>query len=78
MDERDDTALLLASLKKGYLAATAAVKDLNTRLTEADAAIARVRQLHSEIPYKRGSCYCANPWPCPTIRALDEQEPDRG
>ncbi|MFI7468180.1 hypothetical protein [Nonomuraea sp. NPDC049646] len=43
----------------------------------ANAAVARVRALHSEIPHKRGSCYCANPYPCPTIRALDGEEPDR-
>lgn len=38
-------------------------------LAQYDAA-ARVRELHSEIPDRPGSCYCANAYPCPTIRAL--------
>jgi hypothetical protein len=41
------------------------------RAEQAEAALARVKGLHSEIPYKPGFCYCANPYPCPTIRALD-------
>lgn len=48
------------------------------RTDKAAADVARVRQLHAEIPHKPGTCYCANPHPCPTIRALDGQEPDRG
>lgn len=44
------------------------------RAETAEAANARVRQLHAETPHKPGTCYCANPYPCPTIRALDGEE----
>ncbi|MCK2219728.1 hypothetical protein MF672_038925 [Actinomadura sp. ATCC 31491] len=48
------------------------------RASTAEAGNARVRQLHAEIPYKPGTCYCGNPCPCPTIRALDGEDTDRG
>lgn len=46
---------------------------------EARAAIKRVRKLHQPITW-RGLAHCAtcssDPWPCPTIRALDPPRPD--
>ncbi|GAA2861288.1 hypothetical protein [Nonomuraea rubra] len=49
----------------------ARLKATSDACNEARNAIDRVRQLHAEIPYKPGQCFCANPYPCPTIRALD-------
>jgi hypothetical protein len=54
------------------------IKALRRQRDDAEAAVARVRALHSETPHRPGYCYCANPCPCRTIQALDQQEADRG
>ena len=42
------------------------------------AAVERVRELHKPEGIHRFCSMCAyRPWPCPTIRALDESETDR-
>jgi hypothetical protein len=50
------------------------VDRLKAKLAEMGSAVARVRTLHAEVPYRPGYCYCTNPYPCPTIRALDPDD----
>ncbi|WP_336790414.1 hypothetical protein [Gordonia malaquae] len=40
---------------------------------EAHAAVDRVRMLHSKRPVSPGCTTCNEPWPCSTIRALDQE-----
>lgn len=53
-------------------------EELRKRAELAEAAIVRVREDHGESAYMPGYCFCANPYPCPTVRALDGEDTGRG
>ena len=63
------------------LDAAAERDDLSAMKAERDAlaaAVERVRELHKPEGIHRFCSMCAyRPWPCPTIRALNESETDR-
>ena len=51
-------------------------KNAVARAEKAEAAIARVRELHTSVYLGMGNegCRCGVIWPCPTVRALDDPE----
>lgn len=53
-------------------------EELRKRAELAEAAIVRVREDHGESVYMPGYCFCANAWPCPTVRALNGRDADHG
>lgn len=72
---------LVAELRRQIRALESNREHYRKRAEKAEAGNARVRELHSSVRYGlhggQKKCHCANPYPCPTIRALDGQELDR-
>jgi hypothetical protein len=71
----ETTAALDIALDEGVL--SAALHAISAELRTAEARIAAVRAAHQRFEDRCGDCYNPDypePWPCPTIRALDGTE----
>jgi hypothetical protein len=52
------------------------VAKLRARTEKAEGMLTAVHEKHSATSYDPSRCYCGNPYPCPTIRAVNDARPD--
>ncbi|WP_188188010.1 hypothetical protein [Nonomuraea sp. SYSU D8015] len=75
-----ELAVAEAELERLRVVETASI-GAHALLADAEAAIARVREIHGRDdsnPHGPWCGTCTNVWPCATWRALGGEEPDRG